>query len=115
MVDDEQDLRAILRKVFELKGWSVFEAASGNEGDSFLQKTPVDIVITDVRMADGDGIDLLKAIRRRDSKVPPVIVTTGFTDITEKEIMALGAIAFLPKPFDLNLMYKMVDSFVPQS
>jgi DNA-binding NtrC family response regulator len=102
IVDDEKDLREVLRKTLELKGYEILEAQSGRRGFEIIQNQHVDLVITDIRMADGDGIELLKRIRVRDPKFPPVIMMSGFSGVTTAEAIALGASNYFVKPFSFR-------------
>ena len=99
IVDDEKDFREVLLERFRLFGFSVKSAANGTAAWDILLSEKIDIVITDVRMPNGSGIDLLKKIRKVNFSTPKVFVITGFTDHSPQEILQLGADGFFPKPF----------------
>jgi CheY-like chemotaxis protein len=101
LVDDEADLREILKDEFESEGFHVVEASSGREALQKILQEPIDIVVSDIRMPELTGIDLLDALREKDPKIPPVILITGFADITNDEAYAKGAHAIFAKPFDI--------------
>jgi len=108
IVDDEAGLREILRDEFELLGWKVFDAAGGNEAFALLQKNPVEIVLSDVRMPFGDGVQLLEYIKKSISPSPIIFMVTGFADVSDVDLKALGARAVINKPYDLDELIKLV-------
>lgn len=104
VVDDEPDLRDILKDEMSMLGATVLESASGNEALQVVQKNKIDLILTDVRMPNGDGVALLKAVKSIDTHSPIVIMLTGDSYITSDEIFSLGAAALFMKPFDLDMI-----------
>lgn len=102
IVEDEVDLREPLVSEFEHLGCKVFQASNGVKAFEIVSQESVDLVISDIRMPGGDGIELLKKIRERTQDVPVVMLITGFSDISLEESYELGAEAVLSKPFDLD-------------
>lgn len=75
IVDDDRRGRAVLRHLFELAGWTVYEAADGREGlRAFEERTP-DLVVTDVDMPRMNGVEMASRIRRLPGDVPVLAVT----------------------------------------
>lgn len=112
IVDDEPDLREMIRTEFEVNDWEVFEASNGHDGLALFQSVPdIHAVITDVRMPGGSGLDLLIKIKSLSPQTP-VLMLTGFTDILEKEAMTKGALNIVKKPFDLVSIYEMIEGAV---
>jgi two-component system response regulator (stage 0 sporulation protein F) len=101
IVDDEQEIRELLKDEFEYYGAVVFEAANGKIAADLWEKQPSDFVVTDIRMPGGDGIELLRAIKAHSRNVP-VLVMSAFSDISRNEATELGADAFFSKPFNLE-------------
>ncbi len=104
IVDDEPDLREILRDEFSSLGFSVCEAESGREAFEMVCAQAIDIVVTDIRMVKGSGVELLEKIRKEKPSRPGVILVTGFADISRAEIYEKGADAIIGKPFDLDTL-----------
>ena len=100
LVDDEYGIRESLRDFFELDGFEVYEAKSGSEAVASLDNLTVDIVLSDVRMPEGDGRYLLNSIKARHPSKPKVVLMSGFTDLTVEEAYHEGAHGFLSKPFN---------------
>lgn len=104
VVEDEADLREPLVSEFQYLGCKVFQASNGADAFAIVCNEQIDLVISDIRMPGGDGIQLLKNIRARSGEIPAVMLMTGFSDVSAEESYALGAEAILTKPFDLNEM-----------
>ncbi|GIU81177.1 MAG: sigma-54-dependent Fis family transcriptional regulator [Acidobacteria bacterium] len=102
IVDDEQSYRQLLKLVFEAEGNKVRTAASGAEALKLLQNEPVQVIISDVRMPDMDGIELLRAVRELDSNIGIIMMTAFATVETAREAFKLGADDFIQKPFDIE-------------
>lgn len=98
VVDDEPDVRELLCEEIDLLGYSTISAASGRQALEKLASEAVDVVVSDVRMPDGDGLFLLKELRAKFRI--PVILISGFTDLTPASGFDLGAVAVLAKPYD---------------
>lgn len=110
LVDDEPEIRELLQGVLTEEGYTIDEAGSGNEAWNKFINTPYDIVITDVKMPDGDGIELLKKIKDQNEEIP-VIMMTGYSGgmLQSKELLKSNAI--LRKPFDLNILLLQVKQY----
>lgn len=113
IVDDEVELRSILREELEFHGADVIEAHGGYQALQQIQTNPVDVVVSDIRMPEGDGITLLQSIRKLNPKKPSVYLVTGFSDLKKEEAFSLGAQGILVKPFNLEEVSQMIGaSFV---
>lgn len=99
IVDDEDELRDILKTIFLKRGYSVTLASSGGEALEIALTRRFDAIVSDVRMPNGSGIELLASLRRSGDPTPPVILVTGFSDCTEQEAKEKGAFAVVEKPF----------------
>lgn len=102
VVDDEPDLREILRDSFEFAGAEVVEAESGTDAFKKIEATAYDAVVSDIRMPNGDGISLAKDIAAVSGKKPVVLLVTGFADILPSEAYDMGVHGFIFKPFKLE-------------
>lgn len=100
LIDDDESLRRVTEYNLGLAGFHVYGAASGREGIALFRKHLPDLVVTDVRLGDLDGLQVLAAIKK-EAPVTPVIVMTAFGSI-EMAVKAMeeGAFTFLAKPFD---------------
>ncbi len=102
IVDDDADLRELLRTNLESEGYLVREAASAQEGLEALDEEPPDLILLDVMMPHVDGWEMLRRVRERHGvEAIPVVMFSG--KIAEDEAAAAeeaGAQAFIGKPFD---------------
>ena len=107
-IDDEENIRNGLADNFELEGYEVKKAASGEEGLALIEEGGVDLVITDLRM---DGISGSEVVKRVTTEYPgiPIIVLTGHGSIDDATAaLKAGAFDFLTKPLDLDHLNKIV-------
>ena len=102
IVDDEQSYRQLLTLVFEGNGHTIRTAMNGREAIELLKAEPAEVIITDVRMPDMDGIELLRAAREFLPDVGVVLMTAFATVDTAREAFKLGADDFIQKPFDVE-------------
>lgn len=109
IVDDEEDLREILSEDFALQGATVFTAKNGRDAyDIALAELP-HVILSDVRMPGGDGVELLKRIRAVYDKTPPhIFLLTGFSDLKPEQAEELGGQGLVSKPFSLKLLRERV-------
>ena len=108
-VDDEKALCHLLALNLEDAGFDVTEAHSGNEAMRLIEANQFDLVISDIRMPDGDGIDLLTRVKNRDPVLPVVLFITAFADITMPEAYHLGAEAFFKKPVKYDQLIAKIE------
>lgn len=109
IVDDEDTLREILAERFQVFHYRTATAKSGNSAWSYLQSNAPDVVISDIRMPDGDGLELLSKIKNRNLFSPKVFLMTGFhQNFSSIDILNQGADGFFPKPFDASQIREIV-------
>src|SRR6187431_811384 len=108
IVDDEAHIRESLEKTLVKEGWSVVQAASGQEGLDQLRQQPINVAVCDLRMPITDGIQFLKAAQVMSPETA-VIVMTGYGTVqTAVEAVKLGAFDFIEKPFKRLELIKSV-------
>lgn len=108
LVEDKESLRRVLRLTLENAGYTVTEAADAHAALNEISSSPYKLVLTDLRMPKGSGLDVLHASRAADGGVP-VIVMTAFGSIDEAvQAMKDGAHDFLQKPVDSNHLLLLV-------
>jgi DNA-binding response OmpR family regulator len=98
IVDDEPNVRMMLRTALESVGYRVLEAADGPAALSQVQSMPCDLVLLDLRMPKMDGMETLRRLRAGGHAVPVVILTAHGSIPDAVTAMKLGAIDFLTKP-----------------
>lgn len=112
IVDDEVELANSLKFNLELEDATVFIAHSGSEALNICMSHRVDFVVSDIRMPKGDGIFLTKELRARDKAIPPILLSSGYTDYSDSELKAMGAIGLLPKPLDIDKLCDLISNHI---
>lgn len=111
IVDDEEDLRDALAFDFKRQGYNILQAENGKVAYEIVSSQPVTVVLSDVRMAGGDGVELLKNIKSTHPHIP-VVLSTGFAEIGVDEAYALGAVAVILKPFERKVLKETISKIV---
>jgi DNA-binding NtrC family response regulator len=115
LVEDKDSLRRVLRLTLENAGYTVTESADARAATQEISRAPHRLVLTDLRMPHGSGLDVLRAARTADPDIP-VIVMTGYGSIDEAvQAMKDGAHDFLQKPVDSNHLLLLVERALEQS
>jgi DNA-binding NtrC family response regulator len=101
IVEDDPEMRDLLRKVLEKEGYQVSVAADSREATASLSRISFDLVVTDMLMPDDGGLELLQVIREARPSLP-VIIITAFGDWgSYSRALELGAAAFISKPLKM--------------
>ncbi|MEN8690130.1 MAG: sigma-54 dependent transcriptional regulator [Desulfobacterales bacterium] len=114
-IDDEQNIRHLIRNEFMLEGFDVTTAKSGEEGLGFVDGQDYDVVLLDLKLPKMSGIDTLKLLKRKNPR-SEVIMITGYGDIhSAVESVKLGARDYVTKPFKLDELLTLVKYAVKDS
>ena len=99
IIDDEKDLRDGCERILSRMNCKIFKATNGEEGLDFIKKTPVSLVLLDLKMPGMDGLEVLKHIHKFDKHILVIIITGYATIETAIKAMKQGAYDFISKPF----------------
>jgi two-component system response regulator PilR (NtrC family) len=102
VVDDEPSMRELLSIVLAREGYQVVAAENGRQALRVLERQPIDLLISDIKMPDMSGVDLLRAAREADHDVAGIMITAFASTDTAVEALRLGASDYLTKPFDVD-------------
>lgn len=108
IVDDELSMRQFLTHLFQREGYTVRVAENGRSAMALLREQPADVIISDVRMPDIGGIDLLRATKELHPQTEVIMMTAFANEETAREAVKLGAFNFVYKPFDNDLLKVIV-------
>ena len=112
IVEDEPDMAATYERLLRRAGHRVVTAASRTEGMRLLETLRPRLVISDLRLPDGDGLDIIRAARMHD-RPPTVIAITAFASReTRQAALDAGASAFLAKPFGIAAFSSLVEDLI---
>jgi len=104
VVDDERSMRELLAIVLRREGYDVLLADNGRAAIDLLERESVDILISDIKMPDVSGVDVLRAAKQIDQDILGIMITAFASTETAVEAMRLGACDYLSKPFDVDLL-----------
>ena len=108
IVDDELSMRQFLTHLFQRDGHAIRVAENGRKAMSLLRQQPADVIISDVKMPDMGGIELLRAARELQPDIEVIMMTAFANEATAHEAFLLGAFDFVHKPFDNELLKEKV-------
>ncbi|MFL6207385.1 MAG: sigma-54-dependent transcriptional regulator [Pyrinomonadaceae bacterium] len=115
VVDDEQGMRQLLSLVFGRAGHQVRVAENGRRAVELLREQPADLIVSDVKMPDMGGIELLRSARSLLPDVAVVMMTAFASVETAREAFKLGADDFIQKPFDVDELKLIVERALEKS
>lgn len=111
IAEDESELRDLLASELRDNNIKVVEATNGLDAIKLLEEFNVDLVVTDLRMAGGDGLELLAAIRAKPKRIPAILMS-GFADCTLSQAQSFGATELLHKPFTLTAFVNIIQGLL---
>ena len=104
VVDDERSMRELLAIVLRREGYDVLLAENGRSAIAVLESEPIDLLISDIKMPDLSGVEVLRAAKRVDQDILGIMITAFASTESAVEAMRLGACDYLSKPFDIDLL-----------
>ncbi|WP_456441827.1 sigma-54-dependent transcriptional regulator [Caldithrix abyssi] len=108
IIDDEPAQLISLKSFLQRRNYVVFTANSGTEGLNILKANSIDLVLTDYRMPDISGLEVVKATQKINPEIP-VVVITAYSQIEEAvQVMKEGAFDYLSKPIDLDALEVLI-------
>jgi DNA-binding NtrC family response regulator len=115
VIDDEAGYRDMLKFELTMDGFSVLQAAGGREAFHVLSDAPVDLIITDMKMPEMDGLDVLTAVRKDHPRMPFVLMTGFALEERVQKALALKTCAYLKKPFAIDELKTALDAALASS
>jgi two-component system, NtrC family, response regulator HydG len=115
IVDDETEIAEFLAMGFEGYNFEATVANSVADAETKIIDKKFDIILSDIRMPNKDGIALLKWVRARDKVNPIMFMMTGYSMYSEEEMIKLGAAAVITKPLSLESLIEIINQFSPEA
>ena len=112
IVDDEDAQRSILKGYLEKKGYKIYSASSGTEGIKTVQNNLINIVLSDFKMPDKTGLEVLEVVKKINPEISFVILTAYGTIEDAVKAMRLGAFDYISKPVDLDELDLMIERII---
>lgn len=108
VVEDKESMAEMLKETLESEGYRVVSARNGMEGIKYMKEGKVDLVLTDLKLPQKNGIDILKA-SKEENQLRPVLIMTAFGSVeTAVAAMKEGAFDFITKPFDTDHLLMLI-------
>ncbi len=112
IVEDRASLRRLMRRALEQEGYSVIVADSAAAGRRCVAEHRFDLVLTDLKLGDGSGLEVLADCRQHQPEAPVVVLTAFGTVQTAVEAMKLGAVDFLEKPLEIDELFELARAYL---
>lgn len=116
VIDDEDNVRTLLRNFLESEGYSVCMARDGQQALRLFDQYHADLIITDVFMPEKDGLEVLAGLRRKRADIPVIVISGGGRMYVHDVLhiaKTLGATRVLDKPIELELLLTTVQELLP--
>jgi excisionase family DNA binding protein len=115
VVDDDDQVREVVRINLEIEGYTVREAANAEEGLAALEEDAPDLILLDVMMPQVDGWEMLRRVQERHGigSIPVVMFSGKLDEAMRAEAAERGAQGFIGKPFDLRSLIEQTKQIVP--
>lgn len=109
VIDDEEEMRALLCEYFDEMGYTVDTAPTGAAALVVIREQPPDVVLLDMALAGGlDGGQVLEAIRAHWPSLPVIMVTANISEEIARATLEMGAFDYVMKPFDIRRLGEIV-------
>jgi len=100
LIDDDPGLSEVIGMLLEREGYAVARAATVKQGIALVEAGGLDLVVTDLKLPDGTGLDAVKAIRARHPALPIIMITSYSSMESAIAALRLGAVDYIIKPFN---------------
>lgn len=114
IVDDEKSIADILCETFEDEGIPSKSLYNGNDAFNYIKDHPeIELVLSDIQMPHGNGIDLLNKVQQLES-APKVVFMTGYSEYSKSDLLEKGAIQVFSKPVNLDELITEVCNYLSE-
>ena len=101
VVEDDREIRALMQSSLSVEGFEVQTAVSLSEASALLRHSPPDVIVLDLGLPDGDGVQLVREVRTRHS-LPIIVVSARHQEAQKIQLLDAGADDYLTKPFSVG-------------
>ncbi len=109
IVDDHENMQTTLRDILEDEGYQVVTASSGAEAIEWCHQQKFDVILMDVRMPDLNGVEVFRRIKNLAEGARVIMMSAYSVEDLKREALKEGAIAFLQKPLDVEMVLKLIE------
>ena len=114
LVDDEPFILELMRSFLDERLYQITTASCGKDAFDLIKRSNFDAVISDIRMPNGTGADLLAWVRELNPIKPPILFVTGYSDVPPDELLARGADNYVIKPFNVDDFAAVVGDLIKE-
>ena len=115
VVEDEADFVATYDRLLRRHGCHMISAGNREDALAIIETEPLALVIADLRLPDGDGLDVVRAARERQQPLPVIVVTGFASEQNRRQALRAGAAAYLAKPFATAALTSLIQKVLAQS
>jgi DNA-binding NtrC family response regulator len=112
IIDDEKSQRDVLSGYLKKKGYTIFIAISGEDGIKIAKENLIDIILSDFKMPDMTGIEVLEEVKKMNPEISFIMITAFGTVENAVRAMRLGADDYISKPVDLDELDILIDKII---
>lgn len=112
IVDDEVDLCELIAWDFQDVGMVVYKAFGGVNALKIIETENIDYLLTDLKMPNGSGIDLIEGIKKLNIELAAIFVMTGYSDYSETALLAMGINKVFKKPIDTEKIQDHIENII---
>ena len=115
LADDDASILTVLTRAMKAKGYGVMATENITDVDAWVAQGLGDVVVTDVTMPRGNGLEGLQRWQAKRPELPVIVMSAHNTLLNAAKAQELGAVTFLPKPFDLNELMEALKASLAKS
>lgn len=115
VVEDDKDIQELISEILKAEGFSVLTAGNGLDGYQIYKEEKLDLLILDIMMPKMDGYQLAKLIRKKDDKLPIIMLTALEEEYDEIKGFEIGADDYITKPFSFNVLLRRVNAILKRT
>ncbi|MHB8793693.1 MAG: response regulator [Thermoleophilia bacterium] len=115
LVDDNEDVRRLVKKVLQMAGYDVCEATSGDEALAAVENEVPDLILMDIRLpGQFNGLETTSRLKddARMQRVPIVALTASVLERDRRQALAAGCSGFISKPIDISSLPELIEKFI---
>ncbi len=114
VIDDDETIRAAMRRIFEKEGYRVIAAADGTQLSDVLDDSPIDLIILDIGLPWLNGYELAKLLKEHEDlkKIPLIFLSGKTSELDVKRGFEVGADDYIKKPFEVQKVKKAVETLL---
>lgn len=115
VVEDDKDIQELVSEILKSEGYNVLTASNGLEGYQIYKEEKLNLLILDIMMPKMDGYQLAKLIRKKDDKIPIIMLTALEEEYDEIKGFEIGADDYITKPFSFNVLIRRVNAILKRT